>query len=130
MTRWTVAHQAPLPMVFFKQEYWSGLPFPPPGDLPNPRIEPVSLFLFCLLYCRWILYLMSYRVSPLTSLQKGRAMRSSQVPDSSVTKGFVGGKLVCIFLSLTPTLETLEPFPIDSHIVLFLLSLNVHLSSH
>ena len=122
MTRWTVAHQAPLPMVFFKQEYWSGLPFPPPGDLPNPGIEPFSLFLFCLLHCRWILYLMSYRVSPLTSLQKGGAMRSSQVPDSSVTKGIVVGKLVCIFLSLTPTLETLEPFPIDSHIVFFLLS--------
>ena len=33
MTPWTVAHQAPLSMVFSRQEYWSGLPFPPPGDL-------------------------------------------------------------------------------------------------
>ena len=40
------------------------------------------------------------------------------------------GKLVCIFLSLTPTLETLEPFPIDSHIVFFLLVWNVHLPFH
>ena len=32
--------QAPLPMEFSGQEYWGGLPFPPPGDLPNPRIEP------------------------------------------------------------------------------------------
>ena len=39
-TPWTVAHQAPLPMEFSRQEYWNGLPFPPPGDLPNPRIEP------------------------------------------------------------------------------------------
>ena len=39
---WTVAHQAPLSMGFFRQEYWSGLPFPPPGDLPNPGIEPES----------------------------------------------------------------------------------------
>ena len=37
-----VAHQAPLSKGFFRQEYWSGLPFPPPGDLPNPGIEPES----------------------------------------------------------------------------------------
>ena len=39
---WTVAHQASLSMEFFRQEYWSGLPFPSPGDLPDPGIEPVS----------------------------------------------------------------------------------------
>ena len=39
---WTVAHQAPLSMGFPRQEYWSGLPLPFPGDLPNPGIEPVS----------------------------------------------------------------------------------------
>ena len=39
---WTVAHQAPLSMGFSRQEYWSGLPFPPPGDLPDPEIEPTS----------------------------------------------------------------------------------------
>ena len=43
MTPWTVAHQAPLSMGFPGQDYWSGLPFPSPGDLPNPRIKPVSL---------------------------------------------------------------------------------------
>ena len=37
---WTVAYQAPPSMGFSKQEYWSGLPFPSPGDLPNPGIEP------------------------------------------------------------------------------------------
>ena len=37
----TVAHQAPQSMEFSRQEYWSGLPFPSPGDLPNPGIEPV-----------------------------------------------------------------------------------------
>ena len=41
-TLWTVAHQAPLSMGFSSQEYWSGLPCPPPGDLPDPGIEPVS----------------------------------------------------------------------------------------
>ena len=39
-TPWTVAYQAPPSMGFFRQEYWSGLPFPSPGDLPNPGIEP------------------------------------------------------------------------------------------
>ena len=42
VTPWTVAHQAPPSMEFSGQEYWSGLPFPSPGDLPNPGIEPGS----------------------------------------------------------------------------------------
>ena len=42
VTPWTVAHQAPLSMGFSRQEYLSGLPCPPPGDLPDPRIKPVS----------------------------------------------------------------------------------------
>ena len=46
-TPWTIAHQAPLSMEFSRQEYCSGLPFPPPGYLPNPEIEPGSL---CLLH--------------------------------------------------------------------------------
>ena len=41
-TPWTIAHQAPLSMGFSRQEYWSGVPFPSPGDLPNPGIEPRS----------------------------------------------------------------------------------------
>ena len=42
VTSWTVAHQAPLSMGFSRQEYWSGLSFPSPGDLPNPGIKPWS----------------------------------------------------------------------------------------
>ena len=42
VTLWTVAHQAPLFMGFPRQEYWSGWPFPPPGDLPDLGIELVS----------------------------------------------------------------------------------------
>ena len=41
-TPWTVAYQAPLSMRFSRQEYWSGLPFPSPGDLSDPGIEPRS----------------------------------------------------------------------------------------
>ena len=42
-TPWTVACQAPLSMQFSRQEYWSGLPFPSPGDLPDPGIKLASL---------------------------------------------------------------------------------------
>ena len=43
VTLWAVAHQIPLPMEFSRQEYWSGVPFPPPGDLPDPGIKSLYL---------------------------------------------------------------------------------------
>ena len=43
VTLWTVARQAPLSMGFSRQEYWSGLPFPSPGDLPDPGTDPTAL---------------------------------------------------------------------------------------
>ena len=52
-TLWTVAHQALLFMGFSRHEYWSGLPFPLPGNFPNPWIKPVSLTspaLACMLF--------------------------------------------------------------------------------
>ena len=52
VTPWPVALQAPLSMGFSRQESWSGLPFPPPGDLPDPGTEPVS-HVSCV--GRWIL---------------------------------------------------------------------------
>ena len=55
-TPWTVAHQAPLSMGFPRQEYWSGLPFPSPGDPPDPGMEPSSPA------CRWILHHWTTRV--------------------------------------------------------------------
>ena len=42
-TPWTVAHQAPLSVGFSRPEYWSGLPCPPPGGLPDPGIKPAAL---------------------------------------------------------------------------------------
>ena len=55
---WTVVYQASLSMGFSRQEYWSGLPFPSPGDLPDPGIEP------SLLHCRQTLYPLSHQGSP------------------------------------------------------------------
>ena len=69
-TLWTVAHQPPLPTEFSRQEYWSGLPFPTPGDLPNPRIKPKSPALVDFLplgkpHCISLLFLtMSFYISP------------------------------------------------------------------
>ena len=58
VTPWTVTCQTPLPTSFPRQEYWSGLPFPSPGDLPDPGIEP------CLPHCRQTLYHLSHQGSP------------------------------------------------------------------
>ena len=57
-TLWTVTLQAPLSMAFSRQEHWSGLPCLPPGDLPNPGIEPSTP------HFRWILYHLSHQGIP------------------------------------------------------------------
>ena len=59
VTPWTVARQAPLSLEFSRQEYWSGLPFPSPGDLLTQVLNPG------LLHCRQILYHLSHQGSPL-----------------------------------------------------------------
>ena len=59
VTPWTVAYQAPPSMGFSRQEYRSGLPFPSPGDLPAPGIEPTGL-----LHCRQKLYCLSHLYQP------------------------------------------------------------------
>ena len=64
-TPWTVAKQAPLSMRFSRQEYWSGLSSPPPGDLPNPGIEPASSAL-----AGGFFTLLSHRGSPLEGLSE------------------------------------------------------------
>ena len=55
---WTISYQAPPSMKFSRQEYWSGLPFPSPGDLPNQGLNPD------LPHCRETLYRLSYQRSP------------------------------------------------------------------
>ena len=59
-TPWTAAYQAPLSMGFSRQEYWSGLPFPSPGDLPHPGLS----------HCRQMLYRLSQQGSKKKSLKK------------------------------------------------------------
>ena len=64
VTPWTVARQAPLSMGFSRQYYWSGLPWPPPGDLPHPGIKPMSLMSMCI--GKWVLYPSSHVGRPQT----------------------------------------------------------------
>ena len=59
---WIVGIQAPLSMQFSRQEYWSGLPFPSPGDLPDPEIKPASPA--CLLHCSRFFMLIHQRSPP------------------------------------------------------------------
>ena len=57
MTPWTVARLAPLSMEFSRQEYWSGLPFPTPGDLPDPGIQLISLMSPVLAYFKIVIHI-------------------------------------------------------------------------
>ena len=58
-----IACEAPLFKEFFRQEYWNGLPFPPPRDLPHPGL---NLHPLCLLNCKWIVYPLSCHSLPLS----------------------------------------------------------------
>ena len=73
-TLWTVAHQAPLSMGFYRQEYWSGLPFPPPEDLPD---QGLNLCLLWLLHCRQILYCWAKKPAFIPVPKKGNAKECS-----------------------------------------------------
>ena len=68
VTPWTVAHQAPLSMGFSRQEYWSGLPCPTPGDLPNPGIKHTSFTSPCI----GVLYPLNQQGSPVEAKQHAK----------------------------------------------------------
>ena len=72
-TLWTVAYHSPPSMGFSRQEYWSGLPFPSPEDLPDPGIEPG------LLHCRQTLYHLSHQGSPMEYYEAIKKMRQTHI---------------------------------------------------
>ena len=94
-TPWTARHQAPLSMGLSWQEYWSGLPFPPPGDLPDPGIEPVSS------NCRTL-----HCVS-CTAGHQGSP------------KEICGKPTIVFFLKWVPTLKSGFPFLYSIYLILF-----------
>ena len=94
-TLWIVAYQAPLPMEFSRQEYWSGLPFPSPGDLPNPGMEPWSLIL---------------QADTLLSEPPGNKL-INLIPDSSAfSKSSLNICMFTVHLLLKPDLENFEHY--------------------
>ena len=76
---WTVAHQAPLSMGFSRQEHWSGLPFPSPGDLPNLKGRTNQGSNLGLLHCRQIIYYLNRQGSPSRSVNVPHLQRASLV---------------------------------------------------
>ena len=108
---WTVAHQAPLSMGFSRQEYWSGLPFPSPGDPPNPVINPLYLMspeltggffttsatwetlVWPLLFlkCRWLTFVRAHAASgppvPLGPCQPSARLREARATRQTPQRG-------------------------------------------
>ena len=105
-TRWTVAYQAPLSMEFSRQEYWSGLPFPSPGDLPNPGLESgcpglqaeallsepprkptfTKYIAFCELYFFFFFIILHVFITSLTSAYN-KISNTSLIPSSDFVTG-------------------------------------------
>ena len=100
-TPWTVAHQAPPSTGFSRQEYWSGVPFPSPGDLPDPGIEPRSPALWAdafnlwatregLRILEWVAYPFSRGSSPPRNRTRVSALQADCLPtELNWEKGFV-----------------------------------------
>ena len=84
-TPWTVAYQAPLSIGFSRQQYWSGLPFPSPADLPNPGIKPG------LQHCRQTLYRLSHQES---TGKEGKGTRNKWNNDKIPVEYIIG---TCLF---------------------------------
>ena len=91
-TPWTVAHQAPLFVGLSRQECWSRLPCPPPGDLPDPGIKPGIAYTSCI--GRHVLHHLSHQGSPWSvhPLPISRAMAHSRLPSGHHGALGVGGK--------------------------------------
>ena len=99
VTLWTVAHQAPLPMGFSRQEYWIGLPCPPSGDLPNPGIKlasPKSPALAGRFFTTSATSSTEInRLHMLSLLKKYRILRTYVMPYDSVVNLKVSSKMPC-----------------------------------
>ena len=76
-----VACQAPLSMGFFRKEYWSGLPHPPPGDLPHLGIEHASVTSTCIGRC--VLYHWCHLGSPISALERQNGSHPLGIPTTS-----------------------------------------------
>ena len=111
---WTVAHQAPLSLEFPRQEYWSGLPFPSPGDFPDPGIEPVSPALADGFFYHW-----ATRESN-TWMCREKMLLLLAVGHWGVWKSFIFKKQKMVSFPICIYLITSEVVVQSSHVRLFL----------
>ena len=108
---WTVAHQAPLCMGFFRQENWSGLPFPIPGYLPVPGIEPVSCMVlyipssqtdYIMVFYLQSLLLFAFLHLFIASSNRGGLSHTQSIQSAVISREWVGFTLAWV-LSTTDT---------------------------
>ena len=92
-TPWTIDHQAPLFIEFFRQEYWRGLPFLTPGDLPNPGIKPVSCT-SCI--GRWIFFkhCTTWETDLIVTMGNNYTCLSSSVSHRCAIKGLISSVVI------------------------------------
>ena len=110
-TLWTLACQALLPMGFSRQEYWRGLPFPPPGDPPNPGIEPTSPTL------QADSLPLTYRVSPLINVVVVQLLKCVQLfvtPWTAARQAFLSFTISRSLLRLV----SIESMTASKHLIL------------
>ena len=113
LTPWTVAHQASLSMEFSRQEYWSGSPCPPPGDLSDSEIKPGLLHWASnpgLLHCRWIFYHLSHQRSPkILEWIAYPFSRGSSQPRSRTRVSHIAGRFFTSWATREALLLTTDP---------------------
>ena len=114
-TPWTVAGQAPLSMGFSRQEYWSGLPFPSPGDLPNPGTEPG------LQHGRQMLYPLSHRGILLLLLLKYSIFSCSSTVFPKTSLSSLNYLCTCVRKAIA-THGSISGFPVLCHWLICILN--------
>ena len=110
----TVACQAPMSMGFSRQEYWSGLPCPPPGDLPNPGIKPVSLQFSSV---QWLSHVQLFATPWTAARQASLSITNSwSLPKITSTESLMSSNHLILcrpLLLLPPTLPASGSFPMS-----------------
>ena len=124
------SHQAPLFMGFFRQEYWNRLPFPPPGDLPNPGMEPESPALAGRFFTAESSRKPITNHAATETRLPGDAVNSPLHPHTVNHRYLMFIDIVyCCLLMLFIVVDVYSPFTISSHLLLPLISYDFKISS-
>ena len=123
VTTWTAAFQAPPLMGFSRQEYWSGLPFPSPEDIPDPGIDPG------LRHCRQMVYHLSHQRSPSFEFSSVQSLSCVQLFATPWTAAHQASLSINNSRSL-PRLMSIESVMPSNHLILSSSSPTFNLSQH